>query len=93
MGATLLMSRLLTLAVLLIAPTTAQAFDRHQWRTDLPTAFGERDPSDPGAPVPRTTFPSVTAATKSYRPVDPLPWDELNRRVTPRPKQEPQKKN
>lgn len=87
------MTRLLTLLGLLIAPTTAHAFDRHQGRTDLPVAFGERDPGDPSASVPRTAFPSVTAATKSYRPVDPLPWDELNRRVTPRPKQEPQKKN
>jgi len=82
------MKRLLLLTVLL-TPSAAAAFDRHQWSSDLPRVLGDRDPSDSGERVPRPGYQSVTAATKSYRPVDPLPWDELNRRVAPRPKQEP----
>lgn len=73
----------------LLAPDTALAFDRHQRPADLPRVFGDRDPSDAGSRVPRITYQSVTSATKTYRPVDPLPWDERNRRVAPRPKQDP----
>lgn len=86
------MLRLLTLLCLLLgllAPNAALAFDRHQHAADLPRVFGDRDPSDPDARVPRAPYQSVTAATKTYRPVAPLPWDELNRRVAPRPKQDP----
>lgn len=83
------MQRLLILSMILLAPNSALAFDRHQSAGELPRVFGGRDPSDPGARVPRTIYQSVTGATKTYRPVDPLPWDELNRRVTPRPKQDP----
>ena len=50
---------------------------------------GRALPCDPAERVPRTGYQSVTAATRTYRPVAPLPWDELNRRVTPRPKAEP----
>lgn len=82
------MIRLLTL-FMLFEPSAALAFDRHQSIADLPRVFGGRDPSDPDARVPRATYQSVTAATKTYRPVAPLPWDELNRRVAPRPKQDP----
>lgn len=83
------MQRLVILSMILLAPSVALAFDRHQPADELPRVFGDRDPSDPGSRVPRVGYQSVTAATKTYRPVDPLPWDELNRRVTPRPKQEP----
>ena len=82
------MTRLLSLLIFL-APNAVLAFDRHQSADDLPRVLGDRDPSDAGERVPGAGYQSVTAATKSYRPVDPLPWDELNRRVTPRPKQEP----
>lgn len=80
------------LAFLLITPSAAHAFDRHQNPGDLPRALGQRDPSQPSEPVPPARYRSVTATTKTYRPVDPLPWPELNRRVTPRPKQEPAKR-
>ena len=73
----------------LLAPNTALAFDRHQRPADLPRVFGDRDPSDAGSRVPRITYQSVTSSTNTYRPVDPLPWDERNRRVAPRPKQDP----
>lgn len=82
------MTRLIVF-MFLLAPTTALAFDRHQHPADLPRVFGDRNPSDAGSRVPRISYQSVTSATKTYRPVDPLPWDERNRRVAPRPKQDP----
>ena len=82
------MRRPWTLLLLAVLPSTAEAFDWPHGTRDLPRVIGERDPSDPWTRVPRGGYQSVTAATKTYRPVAPLPWDELNRRVTPRPKQE-----
>src|SRR5258705_1247698 len=41
------------------------------------------DPDDPHAPVPAMRCQSITAGTKSYRPIEPLPWGDVNRRVTP----------
>lgn len=79
------MRRLQVFLLLAVLPVPAQAFGWHR-HDDLPQVIGPRDPSDPGARVPRTTYQSVTAATKSFRPVVPLPWEEMNRRVMPRPK-------
>jgi hypothetical protein len=42
-----------------------------------------RDPADPGANVPQTRYSPVISGTKSYRPVEPMPWGDVNRRVTP----------
>lgn len=74
--------------LLAILPGQALAFGWHR-HDDLPQVIGPRDPSDPGERVPRTTYQSVTAATKSFRPIAPLPWEEINRRVMPRPKSAP----
>jgi hypothetical protein len=41
------------------------------------------DPADPTAPVPASGYRSITSGTKSYRPVEPLPWGDVNRRVAP----------
>jgi hypothetical protein len=41
------------------------------------------DPADPQAPSPAAPYRSIFAGTKSYRPVEPLPWDDVNRRVAP----------
>lgn len=79
--------RMLFVIVVLVTPSEALAFDRHHH--DLPRVLGDRNPSDPWEAVPKTTYQPVTSATKSYRPVNPLPWTELNRRVTPVPKQVP----
>ena len=38
-------------------------------------------PDDPGAPAKANPYSSVTSGTKSYRPVAPLPWGDVNRRV------------
>ena len=47
-------------------------------------------PDDPRAPVKANRYSPVTSGTKSYRPVEPLPWGEVNKRVAP--KQAPQDK-
>ena len=82
------MIRLLALLIVVI-PGTAGAFDWRDRGHGLPRVIGDRDPSDPSERVPGTSYRPVTAATRTYRPVAPLPWGELNRRVTPRPKAEP----
>lgn len=41
-------------------------------------------PDDPGARVPGSRYDPITTGTKSYRPVEPLPWGEINRRVMPK---------
>jgi hypothetical protein len=41
-------------------------------------------PDDPTARVKANRYSPVTSGTKSYRPVEPLPWGEVNRRVAPK---------
>jgi hypothetical protein len=40
-------------------------------------------PADPATRVPAVRYDPVTSGTKSYRPVEPLPWGDVNRRVAP----------
>lgn len=40
--------------------------------------------ADPAAPSARATYSAVAAGTVSYRPVQPLDWGDVNRRVAPR---------
>ena len=82
------MIRLLALVVVIL-PSTAGAVDWHDRGHGLPRVIGDRDPSDPAERVPQTHYQSVTVPTRTYRPVAPLPWEEINRRVTPQPKQVP----
>jgi hypothetical protein len=49
---------------------------------DLPYA---RPMPDQPVPVPHRRSAPVLAGTRSFRPVDPLPWTEENRKVTPTP--------
>jgi hypothetical protein len=42
-----------------------------------------RSPDDPEAAVPPSQYGAVSSGTKSYRPVEPLPWGDVNRRVAP----------
>ena len=39
-------------------------------------------PDEPGHAT-RSTYEAVNAGTRSYRPVDPMPWGDVNRRVAP----------
>jgi hypothetical protein len=41
-------------------------------------------PDDPGARVPANRYAPIISGTKSYRPVQPLPWGDVNRRVAPK---------
>lgn len=41
-------------------------------------------PDDPGAPVKADRYSPVTSGTKTYRPVEPMPWGDVNRRVAPK---------
>jgi hypothetical protein len=41
------------------------------------------DPANPNAPTPPTRYSPVLSGAQSYRPVEPLPWGDVNRRVTP----------
>jgi hypothetical protein len=38
---------------------------------------------DPGAAVPAQRYLPVFQGSRSYRPVEPLPWGDVNRRVAP----------
>jgi hypothetical protein len=42
------------------------------------------DPANPEAGVPPARYSPVISGTKSYRPVEPLPWGDVNRRVMPK---------
>ena len=45
-------------------------------------------PDDPARGGP-SNYRSITAGTRSYRPVEPLPWGDINRRVAPKGALEP----
>lgn len=55
------------------------------------TGWGDRELSwpyagaTPDAPiaVPSNSYRSIATGIKSYRPVEPLPWGDTNRRVAP----------
>ena len=40
-------------------------------------------PDEPGHASPRFKYEAINAGTRSYRPVDPMPWGDVNRRVAP----------
>ena len=53
------------------------------WGYDLKWPHAGPAPDDPARGGP-SNYRSITAGTKSYRPVEPLPWGDINRRVAPR---------
>ncbi len=50
-----------------------------------PPTLGQRDPSNPWQKVPGTIYRPITGDVRSFKPVEPLPWGDVNRRVTPKP--------
>jgi hypothetical protein len=58
----------------------------------LPSPHAGPMPDDP-ARGGTSSYQSIVAGTKSYRPVEPLPWNDINRGVAPKgalpPKGEP----
>lgn len=59
-----------TLSWLLLIPITASP------------AVG-RDPANPDAVIPPARYSPVLSGSQSFRPVQPLPWGDVNRRVMP----------
>jgi len=59
----------------------------------LITAVHAASPDDPGAPASSARYRPVTSGTRTYRPVEPLPWGDVNRRVAPQPQQAPEGKD
>lgn len=75
------MRRTSILAVLMVAPALlgwGWPSDRHtlEWPHAGPM------PDDPVKVAPYRYAP-VTSGNQSYRPIDPLPWGDVNRRVAP----------
>jgi hypothetical protein len=79
---TLLRNRIGPLILLLCTALFAQGC-----RTDPPAPTAGPDPSDPRAPVSRSTYQSTLGSYTSQRPVEPTPWREQNQGVAPAPKQ------
>jgi len=53
--------------------------------TSVPAASAlARDPANPEASVPPAQYSPVISGTKTFRPVEPLPWGDVNRRVMPK---------
>jgi hypothetical protein len=78
----LLQSRIGPLILLLCTTLLAQGC-----RTDPPVPTAGPDPSDPRAPVPRSTYQSTLGSYSSQRPIEPTPWREQSQGVAPAPKQ------
>ena len=72
-----------------VLPTVALGHDQRPTIDPLPSSLGSRDPADADARVPRFHYRAITGAIRTYRPVDPMPWQERNRNVAPETKQEP----
>lgn len=68
-----------------LLPAAAVAFDGEWLRHRLADPYVERDASLPWLST-RSSYHSITGDLRSYRPVDPLPWGDINRRVSPPPK-------
>lgn len=72
--------------------TPAQAHEWFHWDRTLPYPNGARDPSDPDVEAATFGHTPVTREIGSYQPVDPSPWGDVNKRVTPIPKPPPQQR-
>lgn len=84
----------LALMVLFLAGSFADVATAHElFRRELAYPYAAHDPANPNEGG-SARYSSVTAGLQSYRPVDPLPWGDVNRRVSPQSGQskEPAKK-
>jgi hypothetical protein len=52
-------------------------------RGEAPSLQARPDPSNPRAPVARSTYRSTLGSYTSQRPVDPAPWRGRNESVAP----------
>ena len=62
-------------------PTRSLSWLLLMWLT-APAAFAH-DPANPNSGVPPARYSSVLSGSQSFRPVEPLPWGDVNRRVMP----------
>jgi len=60
---------------------------RHRHGARHVDASVPRDPANPWERVPQIRYRPVLGDFKSYKVVEPLSWEELNRRVAPQPGQ------
>ena len=67
----------------------AEAHEWRWWHRGLTYPYAERDPSNPWAGASTIKYRSVTSGLESFRPVEPLPWGDLNKGVEPAPKPPP----
>ncbi len=75
------MKRLMAIAVLAAVPALlgwGELRDRHS----LEWPHSGSMPDDPVKVKPSTYVP-ITSGNQSYRPIDPMPWGDVNRRVAP----------
>lgn len=49
-----------------------------------PKIMSGPSPSDPAVRVPALAYQPITGGVKSFRPVEPKGWEELNRNVGPK---------
>lgn len=66
----------LLIALIAVVALTAWRDRSPEWPASGPM------PDEPGH-APRLSYDPVVKGTRSYRPVDPLPWGDVNRRVAP----------
>ncbi len=52
--------------------------------TALPGTEVGSSPSDPGARVPPVAYSPVMSGARTFRPVEPKGWEDLNRQVAPK---------
>jgi hypothetical protein len=74
-----------------VVAAPAEAHEWLLWRRALPYPYVERDPSNPYAAISALTYSPVTQDLRPYRPVEPLPWGDVNKRVSPNSSSTPNK--
>lgn len=62
----------------------AQAHDFWRHRS-LIYPYVDRDPANPGLTGTALPDPKVTRGLMSYRPVEPMPWGDVNKNIAPQP--------
>ena len=58
----------------------------------LPASAGPKA-ADPRAPVPKARYRPIIEGYTPYRPVEPRPWQGVNRDVAPKPKSQSEDKH
>lgn len=70
----------------IVAVTVLTGWGEH--RQDLQWPHAGRMPDDP-VPVKPLRYDPITKGNQSYRPIDPMPWGDVNKRVMPKSSETP----